>query len=66
MVSFLFKFTLVSNSALPFCRLLVSEFLLGISENFHCSMSAPASAANVVCRDADVFGSRNILLRHFL
>jgi hypothetical protein len=39
--SFLLKFTLVWNSALPFWKLLVSEFLLGISETLHCSMSAP-------------------------
>jgi hypothetical protein len=34
MLSFLLKFILVSNSDLPFWKLLVSEFLL-------CSMSAP-------------------------
>jgi hypothetical protein len=37
---FLHKSTLVSNSTLPFWKLLVSEFLLGISETLHCSMSA--------------------------
>jgi hypothetical protein len=41
MHSFLFKSTLASNSALPFWKLLVSEFLLGLSETSHCSMSAP-------------------------
>jgi hypothetical protein len=41
MLSFLLKFTLVSNPTLPFQKLLVSEFLLGISESLHCSMSAP-------------------------
>jgi hypothetical protein len=40
MHSFLLKSTLVLNSALPFWKLLVSEFLLGISETLHCSMSA--------------------------
>jgi hypothetical protein len=40
MLSFLPKFTLVSNSALQFWKLLISEFLLGISESLHCSMSA--------------------------
>jgi hypothetical protein len=40
-VSFLLKFTLVSNSALLVWKLLVSEFLLGISETLLCSMSAP-------------------------
>jgi hypothetical protein len=41
MLSFLLKLTLVSKSALLFWKLLVSEFLLGISEILHCSMSAP-------------------------
>jgi hypothetical protein len=40
MLSFLLKFTLVTNSALLFWKLLVSEFLLGISEILLCSMSA--------------------------
>jgi hypothetical protein len=31
---------LVLNSALPFWKLLVSEFLLGNSETLHCSISA--------------------------
>jgi hypothetical protein len=38
---FLHKSTLVLNSALPFWKLVVSEFLLGISETLHCSVSAP-------------------------
>jgi hypothetical protein len=37
---FLLKSTFVLNSALSFWKLLVSEFLLGISENLLCSMSA--------------------------
>jgi hypothetical protein len=41
MLSFLLKFTLVSKSALLFWKLLICEFLLGISEILHCSMSAP-------------------------
>jgi hypothetical protein len=41
MHSFLIKFTLVSNSALLFWKLLVSEFLPDISETLHCSVSAP-------------------------
>jgi hypothetical protein len=41
MLSFLLKFTLVSKSARLFWKLLVSQFLLGKSEIFHCSMSAP-------------------------
>jgi hypothetical protein len=41
MLSFLLKFTSASNSALLFWKLLVSEFLLGISEILHRSMSAP-------------------------
>jgi hypothetical protein len=40
MHSFLFKSTLVLNSAFPFWKLLVSELLLGISETLRCSMSA--------------------------
>jgi hypothetical protein len=40
MHSFLLKSTVVLNSALPFWKLLVSEFMLGISETLHCSMSA--------------------------
>jgi hypothetical protein len=41
MPSFLLNFILVSISALLFWKLLVSEFLFGISEISHCSMSAP-------------------------
>jgi hypothetical protein len=40
MHSFLLKSTLVSNSALPFWKMLVFEFLLGIWETLLCSMSA--------------------------
>jgi hypothetical protein len=40
MHSFLYMPTLVLNSALQFWKLLVSEFLLGISETLYCSMSA--------------------------
>jgi hypothetical protein len=39
MHSFLLNSTLVLNSAIPFWKLLVSEFLLGISETLHCPMS---------------------------
>jgi hypothetical protein len=41
MLSFCFKFILVSNSALLFWKFFTSEFLLGISETFLCSLSAP-------------------------
>jgi hypothetical protein len=41
MHSFLFRFTLVLNSVLQFWKLLVFEFLLGVSQTLHCSMSAP-------------------------
>jgi hypothetical protein len=41
MLSFLLKFTLVPKSAPLFWKLLVSEFLLGVSVILHCSMSAP-------------------------
>jgi hypothetical protein len=69
MYSFLFSFTLVLNSVLLFWKLFVYEFLPGISVTLLCSMSAPhvtfvpllcASAANVVCRDAEVFGAKNV------
>jgi hypothetical protein len=40
MHSFLLKSTFILNSALSFWKLLVSEFLLGVSETWHCSMSA--------------------------
>jgi hypothetical protein len=40
MHSFLLKSTVVLNSAILFWKLLVSEFLLGISETLQCSMSA--------------------------
>jgi hypothetical protein len=36
----LLKFTLVLNSVLTFWRLLVFESVLGMSENFHCSVLA--------------------------
>jgi hypothetical protein len=45
----LFTFTLALNSIL-FWKLLVFEFLLGISENFPCSLSAVL--ANIVLLDA--------------
>jgi hypothetical protein len=41
MHSILFKFILVLNSVLLFRKLLVFEFLFGISEALHCSMSHP-------------------------
>jgi hypothetical protein len=40
MHSFVLKFTLVSNSALLFWKLLVFEFLLCISKTLICLMSA--------------------------
>jgi hypothetical protein len=39
MHSFLLKSTLVLNSALPFWKLLVFEFLPGISETLYCLLS---------------------------
>jgi hypothetical protein len=41
MHSFLFKFTSAINSDLLFWKLLVFEFLLGISNTLLCSVSAP-------------------------
>jgi hypothetical protein len=40
MHSFLLMSTLVLNSVFPFCKLLVSEFLISISDTLLCSMSA--------------------------
>jgi hypothetical protein len=37
---FLLESILVLISAFPFWKVLISEFLLGISETLHCSMSA--------------------------
>jgi hypothetical protein len=60
-----------SQSALLFWKLLLFEFLLGISETFLCSMSAlqvkvatlsRCASAAVVCRDVDVFGTKILLL----
>jgi hypothetical protein len=71
-------YILVWNSALPFWKLLASEFLLGISETFHCSVSArhvkivplldvhQLLRGNFVCRDLDVFGAGNVRIKHFL
>jgi hypothetical protein len=41
MHSILFQFPVILNSVLLFWKLLVFEFLLGISETLLCSMSAP-------------------------
>jgi hypothetical protein len=48
---FLLKFTVVLNFALMFWKLLAFEFLLGTSETFLCSMSAP-QVINVTLLDA--------------
>jgi hypothetical protein len=74
MLSFLLKSTLVSYSTLPFWKL-ASEFLLGISETLHCSMSAPRvkivplldvhQLLMLFARDVDVFGTGHILLNRF-
>jgi hypothetical protein len=75
MHSFLLKSTLISNAARPFWKLLVSEFLLCISDfawfnvcssSKNCPSARCASAANVVCRDVDVFGAGNVHLNNFL
>jgi uncharacterized protein YhhL (DUF1145 family) len=41
MRSFLYKFSSVLNSVLLFWKLLVFEFLHGIPDTLHCSLSAP-------------------------
>jgi hypothetical protein len=58
----LFKFTLLLNFSFPFWKLLVFEFLIGISETFLCSLfvvqvkiSILLNALQVVCRDVIVF-----------
>jgi hypothetical protein len=38
---YLHKFTLISNFALPFSKLLISEFLFGMLKTLHCSAPAP-------------------------
>jgi hypothetical protein len=67
---FLLKFTLALNSVL-FWKLLVFEFLLGTSETAlfsvcssskNCPSARCTSAANIVCRDVDIFGAENVLL----
>jgi hypothetical protein len=75
MHSFLFKFAFIINSVLLFQKLLVFEFLLGISETLFGSVCTPhvkncpsagcASAANVFT-DVDVFGAKNVLLNNIL
>jgi hypothetical protein len=74
----LFKFTLALNSTLLIWKLVVFEFLLGISKtpstsklnvyssNKNCPSARCASTANVVCRDVDVFGTKTVYLNHVL
>jgi hypothetical protein len=73
MHSFLFKFTLVLNFALPSLRWLVFDSPLGTSETAlfkvfvsckNCPSSRCAPTANIVCRDADVFGTKNVPLTY--
>jgi hypothetical protein len=62
-LSFILKFSLLSNSVIPVWKLFVSEFLLGIPETLRCSSSAPhvqivpalivRQLLIVVCRDVD-------------
>jgi hypothetical protein len=61
-----FRFIMVLNSVLPSWRLLVFEFLLGVTETLLCLVSAPHAKSvplldvnqllrgNIVCRDVDV------------
>jgi hypothetical protein len=71
----LFKFTFVPNSVCLLCKLLVFVSLLGTSDIFLCSVCPAikirpsarcASAANVVCRDFDIFTGQNVSLDHIL
>jgi hypothetical protein len=73
MHSFLFKFTCVLSSVLVFWVLLVCDFLLGISETllylllmYKFSLTWCASAANVVYRDVDIFGAKNVVFNQIL
>jgi hypothetical protein len=72
----LFKFTLVLNSARLYWKLLAFMSLLGTSRDFplfyvcptikNCPSARCASAANVVCRDFDIFRRHNVSLEHIL
>jgi hypothetical protein len=69
MLSFLLKFTSVLEIVgLRVPPQYIRDFALFnvCSARKSCSSARCASAANVVCRDVDVFASGNILLRHFL
>jgi hypothetical protein len=66
-----FKFVLTVINSVLFSILLVFELLLCTSENILCSMFAVlktdpsarhASAATLVCRDVDVFGTKRVSL----
>jgi hypothetical protein len=73
---FRMKFTFVVKSVLLFWKFLTFEFLLGISETFLCSESAPRvkivplldvhQLLMLFFRDVDVFGATNVLLNHIL
>jgi hypothetical protein len=63
------------NSVFPFWKLLVSVFLLGISETAlfnvcfsskNCPSARCALAANVVYKDVDVFGAGSFRIIHLL
>jgi hypothetical protein len=48
-------------------RLFLRRKMLGVYYYYYyCPSARCASVADVVCRDVDVFGARNILLRHLL
>jgi hypothetical protein len=58
-----------------FWKLLVLGFLFDISETFLCSVCSSskncpfarrASAANVVSRDVDIFGTKTLSLKHIV
>jgi hypothetical protein len=66
---FLLKSTLDLNSAPVVWKRLVSEWVLSVSDAFEvqCPLSGRfASAASVVCRDVDVFGTKPVLLSYTL
>jgi hypothetical protein len=66
---FFFKFTLALNSVLLFWTLFVFQFLLGVSADFLCLMTAllvtillllEALLLLTSFRDADVFGTKTV------
>jgi hypothetical protein len=64
----LLKFTVALHSALLFWIPLDFELVLGVSvsSSENCPSTRCASAANVLCRDIDLFGTKTLFLKHIL